>query len=179
MLHHNDMKNYRTPINSKYNPLDDLEELLEASLYEYHRETKTRLQFVCGGKQGDYDFILEWNSNYNAIKCSVIIKATKKTPRDMLEKAINLANDVAWKGFFVMDGVGNSVFRSLVKLDDKTPSKILILVEDAIDNAISEADRFCISLALSNDNEYQELFPDEDWSLDNLTLMFSDVKGNA
>ena len=162
------------------NPLDMLEELLEASDYNFHRETKSRLQFLCAGKQGDYEFVMEWNAEFQAIKCTVIVTATKNTERDILDTAVLLANETAWQGFFMIDGVGNSLYKSILKLDSQSDAQLLLNVEQAIDHAIIECDRFCISLALSDNDNYQDLFDEEgDWSVENLSLMFSDTKGNA
>lgn len=162
------------------NPLDTLEELLEASSYEFTRETKSRLHFNCGGKQGDYDFVLEWNDDHHALKSTVIIKATQNSDREILEAAVALANETAWHGFFIVDGVGNSLFKSILQLKGLGEGKVLMMVEDAIDRSIAEADRLCLSLAISDmDDAHQGLFENEDMSLDNLTLMFSETKGSA
>lgn len=162
------------------NPLDILDDLLEASDYSFTRETKTRLHFTCGGKQGEYDFVLEWNADHNALKSTVIIKATQNSERDILETAIALANETAWRGFFMTDGVGNSLFKSILQLEGSGDGKILMMVEDSIDHAIAEVDRFCISLAITDmEDSDQDLFDNEDWSLENLTLMFSETKGSA
>lgn len=161
------------------NPLDEFEELLEASPYDYSRINKNRLHFECAGKQGEYSVMLEWNADMMALKCSLIIDNTQKIARDVLDNAVAQANEVAWHGFFIIDGVGNSVFKCILNLIDIQNEKMLFVIEDSIDNAIAEADRFCISLALSNDNASQKLFPDNDWDVENLTLMFSDMKGSA
>lgn len=162
------------------NPLDEFEELLEASPYEFNRINKNRLHFECAGKQGEYSVMLEWNTDMLALKCSLIIDNTQKISRDILDSAVMQSNEMAWHGFFIIDGVGNSVFKCLLNLSDVTNEKMLFTIEDAIDNAIAEADRFCISLALSKNDDSQKLFPENDeWDVENLTLMFSDMKGTA
>jgi hypothetical protein len=163
------------------NPLDVIEDMLEASDYAHNRESKTRLHFSCEGKQGGYDIALDWNVEFKAVKLSGIIKATQNIHRDVLDTAVELANETAWNGFFMVDGAGNSLFKTIIEIGDKTPAQTLMSIEDVIDKAISEMDRFCVSLALSDsDLSYQDLFSDdEDWSIDNLNLMFSDIKGNA
>ena len=162
------------------NPLNEFEDMLESSGYDYDRVTKTRLHFECEGKQGSYGIMLEWNDNSNIIKCSLVITATKSIPQEMLITCISQANESAWHGFFIIDGVGNSVFKSLFQYNDLSLNDTIDGLEKTIDSAIKEADRFSISLALSNDNEMPSLFQkDEDWTLENLTLMFSETKGNA
>lgn len=166
---------------SENNPLNEFEDLLESSGYDYDRVTKNRLHFDCDGKQGAYGIMLEWNEDAKAIKCSLVISATKKLPKDTMERCLTQANEGAWHGFFMLDGVGNTVFKTLVQYQEMTGTEIIEAMEVSIDSAIREADRFSISLALSNDNDdVPSLFhKDDEWSLENLTLMFSEPKGNA
>ena len=163
-----------------YNPLNEFEDLLESSGYEYQRPSKTRLHFTCDGKQGKYEIMLELNEESKVIKASLVIVSTKSIPRESLEKYIAQANEATWHGFFMLDGVGNTLYKSLVQYKGLGTSDIIETLELGIDNIIKEADRFSVSLALSNDNDMPTLFQnDDDWTLENLTLMFSEIKGNA
>ena len=165
---------------ASYNPLDDFEDLLESSAYDYDRATKTRLHFNTRGRQGDYGLMLEWNEDARIIRCSLVITATQSIPRDVLETCVLQANESAWHGFFVLDGVGNSIFKSLIQYLGKNEDQTMMMIEDAIDAAVSEADRYSISLALSDNEQSPGLFgQDEEFTLDNLTLMFADMKGSA
>lgn len=162
-----------------FNPLDDFEDMIEASGYDYDRATRSRLHFNCSGKQGDYAMMLEWNADVEVIKCSLIIEATQKTDSELLQSAIAQSNETAWHGFFLVDGVGNSIFKSLIPLSDASEEKAMFIIEEGIDSAMKEADRFCVSLALSHNKSSDDLFSQDDYDLENLTLMFSDTKGNA
>ena len=159
-----------------FNPLDQFEDLIEASGYDYDRATFTRLHFQCSGKHGDYAVMLEWNDDVEVVKCSLIINATQKTPSDKLESAVVTINESAWHGFFMIDGVGNSVFKTLISMSDISHERSMFAIEESIDRAVADADRLCISLALSNDESHHDLF---DHDADELDLLFSDIKGNA
>jgi hypothetical protein len=163
-----------TPVN----PLNAFEELLEASPYEYSRPSNSRLHFECAGKQGDYTVMLEWNEQAAIIKSLLIIEATKSVSDEILNKAIATANESTWHGFFSLDGVGHTVFKSLIKMESLTEEDSVYQLEDSIDEAIKEADRFSVSLALSK-NQEMDLFQSGDITLENMTLMFADVKGHA
>lgn len=164
---------------SDFNPLDDFEDLIELSGYDYDRATISRLHFNCSGKHGDYAIMLEWNADAHIIKCSLVIGATQKTNSQTLNDTIIRANELAWHGFFMVDGVGNSIFKSLFSLSDTDHDKSMFVIEEGIDAAMNEADRFCVSLALSNNDSHDNLFSDDNQDLENLSLMFSDIKGNA
>lgn len=162
--------------NDDFNPLDQFEDLIEASGYDYDRATLTRLHFNCSGKHGDYSVMLEWNEDVDVVKCSLIVNATQKTPSDKLESAVMTINESAWHGFFMIDGVGNSVFKILIPMIGIAHERSMFAIEESIDNAVHDADRLCIALALSNDESHLDLFNHDENELD---LLFSDIKGNA
>ncbi len=160
-------------------PLDLLEDLLEASHYDFDRVSRTRLEFACSGKQGDYSMVLEWNVDMRVVKSSLIISGTQKTDKNQLNKAVEALNETSWHGFFMIDGVGNSVFKTLINLEDQNQELSIFTIEDMIDKAVHEADRLCITLALGNKDSHIDLFNDNDYEFENLELLFSDTKGNA
>ena len=166
----------------QYNPLDEFEELLEASPYDFERPTDNRLHFQCAGKQGDYTIMLEWNEDVRVVKSVLVIESTRKLSTPLLEQAIQTANEGAWHGFFAMDGVGHTVFKCLIKLNLANAEEYIFALEDSIDAAIREADRFSLSLSLpKNDANAVDLFAQDEnkASLENLDLMFSEPQGNA
>lgn len=165
-------------IAQRTNPLNDMEDLLEASGYSHNRDTDTRLSFMCQGKQSNYTVVLEWHLEYEAVKLSVLIDDYKSVDDQIVETAINTANKAAWHGFFMRDGAGNIAFKSIIKLVDEGDLESLSLIEDSIDKGIEEADRLSLVLSLNKEDTHS-LFDDEEWKVENLVLMFSDTKGNA
>jgi len=161
------------------NPLDNLEDILEASGYVYERIGMNRLHFSCSGKQSGYDIMLERNNDANIIKLTLVMASTKSIDRNHLDNAVFHANESAWHGFFMVDGVGNSIFKTFIQCDELSPEVTLFLIEDMIDKATGEADRFYISLSLSSNDQSDNLFPVDSDEIENLNLMFSDIKGNA
>lgn len=161
------------------NPLNVLEDILEAAGYEFDRVSISRLQFTCSGKQGDYQMVLEWNDDMQVIKSSMIINSTQNIDRDQLMRSIEALNETSWHGFFIVDGVGNSIFKSLVNVEGKADDMSVFSIEDMIDKAVIEADRLCITLALSDSETHFDLFGQDEPNVENLELLFSDTKGNA
>lgn len=160
------------------NPLNDMEDLLESSGYSHNRERDNRLTFLCESKQSCYTVVLEWHVEFEAVKLSVILQDYKDIDESLIQRAIETANQTAWHGFFMRDGVGNIAFKSIVKLTEDCPIACLSLIENAIDKGIDEADRLYIGLSLDKlDND--SMFSDEEWKVENLALMFSDPQGNA
>lgn len=163
-----------------YNPLDNFEDLLEVSSYEFDRIGRDRIHFSCSGKQGDYKIMLEWNADVGAIKLNLIISSTQSCDLDRLEKTASVINEGAWHGFFMIDGVGNSIFKTILKIETTSPEKTLYDMENSLDNAILEADRFSLMMSLTQDNQSQNLFTiEDDNEIETLNLMFSNTKGNA
>ena len=169
------------PTADQYNPLDDMEDLLESSAYDYKRETESRLQFLCESKQSRYTIILEWHFEFNAVRCSVVMEDARTLSDVFIETMLEKANESAWHGFYIRDGVGNISFKSLVKMIDDCPVKSITAMEDCIDRGIEEVDRLYLSLALDKHKQDQDasMFPEEEWKVENLALIFSDPKGNA
>jgi hypothetical protein len=163
------------------NPLNVFEDVLESSGYEYDRLGQSRLHFQCDGKQGSYSINLEWNDDAHIIKCLIITTDTANLPRDYLKDCAERMNESAWHGFFDIDGVGNTIFRSLIPYMHEQGEDILDKIEAGIDNALKETDRFIISLSISENAKAPDLFSNEDNAdaLETLALMFSETKGNA
>lgn len=164
-----------------FNPLDEMEDLLDASDYVFDRETHNRLSFTCDTKLSSYMMVLEWHAEFEAIRFSIVMREGKDLNRDHVNLALEKANAVAWHGFFVVDGVGHIIFKSLVSMKDHDDSiEFIEALENKIDHGIEEVERLSISLGLHEINHSDDLFDlsNED-SVENLLLMFSDPKGNA
>lgn len=164
-----------------FNPLDEMEGLLEASGYSFNRDTPNRLSFLCDTKISCYSMVLEWHGEHEAMRISIIIQDTKKIDREKLDISIEKANTLAWHGFFVCDGVGNTIFKSLVPLKDQDDSlAFMTSLEDKIDRGLDEADRLYMSLNLDQSHKLSSLFDaQEEWHDENMILFYSDIKGNA
>jgi hypothetical protein len=169
------------PETRRYNPLDDMEDLLEASGYSHNRETDSRLSFMCESKEGCYTIVLEWHIEFEAVKVSIISENCKEIDETLIDAAIEAANKTAWHGFFVRDGVLNIAFKSIVKFSEDCPMARLSAIEDMVDRGLDESDRLSAALPHTQTNKDfgQSLFEDEGWKVENLALMFSETKGNA
>lgn len=161
------------------NPLDLFEDLLEVSSYDYQREGRARLSFSCLGKGGDYYITLEWNEEVKAMRCSLILTTTKNLDTEKLNLQIALLNEGLWDGYFMIDGVGNSVFKTMKDVSSTAPNHMLCDIEEMIDRAVEEMDRLAIILNInpsSNTDLFDSDFKDED---ETLSLLLRDPAGNA
>jgi hypothetical protein len=164
-----------------FNPLDDMEDLLGASNYKFDRETYNRLSFTCDTNLSSYLMVLEWHADHESIRFSIVMRDARHIDREQMDLALEKANAVAWHGFFVMDGVGHVIFKSLVPMKDHDDNLAFIeALENKIDHGIEEVERLGISLNLHESESSEDLFGvDNDEKVENLILMFSDTKGNA
>ena len=161
------------------NPLDEIEDMLEASDYSYVRLTPRRLSFQCEGGEGAYDCFLEWHGDYNAFRISLILKDIRNIEDTILEAAVEAANESAWHGFFMRDGAGHIVFKSLQAVNDDQIQNRFAIIEGMIDKAIEEGDRLYKSLPVRSLTVQSDMLSDDNWDIENMMLAFTDVEGNA
>lgn len=165
------------------NPIDELEDVIEAAGYDFNREGNYRIRFLCAGDQDSYDSVIEWNADAGIFKLSAFLTATKKRDDDAVTHAIDFMNETSWTGIFGLDGVGNTIFRMLVSHEqagDHAPD--LEWLEDHINVMIREVDKFLILLSLSSDTVAAAdpmMFADEVNSVETLDLLFMQPKGTA
>jgi hypothetical protein len=160
------------------NPLDIFEDLLEASQHSFERQNRYRLSFDCSGKRGDYNIVLEWNEDMRALRIHVVVPQTQNRDQQVLLEHIEKANEGLWKGYFAVDGVGNTIFKNVIELASYGDSAIIQDIETLMDNSLEEVDRLWVILGLS-DKKSDDLFAETHWDVENLSLLLSDPKGSA
>ena len=160
------------------NPLDIFEDLLEASQYRFERQNRFRLSFDCNGKRGDYNIILEWNDDMRALRIHVVMPQTQNRDQQSLLQHIEKANESLWRGYFAVDGVGNTIFKNVIELGSYGDNAIIQDIEAILEDSMDEVDRLWVVLGLS-DKKSDDLFADTHWDVENLSLLLSDPKGNA
>ncbi len=160
------------------NPLDEFEDLLEASNYAFERQGQTRLTFSCTGKGGAYLIVVEWNEDAHAVRCSLIMTATQGVDVDRIMTHISTLNDVVWNGYFITDGVGNTIFKIVKELPEGDAIQ-LFEIEDTIDTAVNEMDRFAVAIECEA-NDTDSLFStDTDDQDQDLLLLLTHTLGSA
>ncbi len=125
------------------NPLDILEQIIAANEWAFERRSDGEMAAEAPGKWCDYGLHFSWSHEISAMAFTCAFDM--KVPADQREKLyelLALANDRLWIGHFgieVEDGV--PVFRHSVLLRG-SPSASAESLEDMVDIAITECERF-------------------------------------
>jgi hypothetical protein len=125
------------------NPLDILEQIIAANEWAFERRSDGEMAAEAPGKWCDYGLHFSWSHEISAMSftCAFDMKVPADK-RDRLYELLALANDRLWIGHFgieVEDGV--PVFRHSVLLRG-SPSASAESLEDMVDIAITECERF-------------------------------------
>ncbi|BDG74816.1 YbjN domain-containing protein [Roseomonas fluvialis] len=125
------------------NPLDILEQIIAANEWAFERRSDGEMAAEAPGKWCDYGLHFSWSHEISAMAftCAFDLKVPADR-RDKLYELLALANDRLWIGHFgieVEDGV--PVFRHSVLLRG-SPSASAESLEDMVDIAITECERF-------------------------------------
>jgi hypothetical protein len=125
------------------NPLDILEQIIAANEWAFERRSDGEMAAEAPGKWCDYGLHFSWSHEISAMAftCAFDMKVPAEK-RDRLYELLALANDRLWIGHFgieVEDGV--PVFRHSVLLRG-SPSASAESLEDMVDIAITECERF-------------------------------------
>ena len=125
------------------NPLDILEQIIAANEWAFERRSDGEMAAEAPGKWCDYGLHFSWSHEISAMAFTCAFDM--KVPADRREKLyelLALANDRLWIGHFgieMEDGV--PVFRHSVLLRG-SPSASAESLEDMVDIAITECERF-------------------------------------
>lgn len=125
------------------NPLDILEQIIAANEWAFERRSDGEMAAEAPGKWCDYGLHFSWSHEISAMAftCAFDMKVPADK-RERLYELLALANDRLWIGHFgieVEDGV--PVFRHSVLLRG-SPSASAESLEDMVDIAITECERF-------------------------------------
>nr|WP_295745720.1 YbjN domain-containing protein [uncultured Acidocella sp.] len=125
------------------NPLDLVEQVISANEWIFDRRSESDLAAEAQGKWCDYGLYFCWSDEISVMHVSAAfdMKAPPKQ-RGALYELLAKANERLWIGHFGMDEeTGMPVYRHAMLLRG-TPSAASESIEDLIDIAISECERF-------------------------------------
>ena len=125
------------------NPLDVMEQIVTANDWSFDRRNDAEMAAEAPGKWCDYGLFFSWSSEISAMHftCAIDLKVPEKQ-RGALFELLALANERLWIGHFGMDADdGMPVFRHSVLLRG-APGASAESLEDMIDIAITECERF-------------------------------------
>jgi len=125
------------------NPLDILEQIIAANEWAFERRSDGEMAAEAPGKWCDYGLHFSWSHEISAMSftCAFDLKVPADR-REKLYELLALANDRLWIGHFGLDATdGMPVFRHSVLLRG-APGASAESLEDMVDIAISECERF-------------------------------------
>jgi hypothetical protein len=125
------------------NPLDIMEQIIVANDWAFERRSDNEMAAEAPGKWCDYGLFFCWSNEISAMHftCAIDLKVPEKR-RAALYELLALANEKLWIGHFGMDSDdGTPVFRHSVLLRG-APGASAESLEDMIDIAITECERF-------------------------------------
>ena len=125
------------------NPLDVMEQIVTANDWIFDRRNDAEMAAEAPGKWCDYGLYFSWSSEISAMHftCAFDLKVPEKR-RPVLYELLAQANERLWIGHFGMDSDdGMPVFRHSVLLRG-APGASAESLEDMVDIAITECERF-------------------------------------
>ena len=125
------------------NPIDVMEQIVAANEWSFDRRSDTEMAAEVPGRWCDYGLYFNWSAEISAMHftCAFDLKVPERR-RAALYELLALANDRLWIGHFGMDAAdGMPVFRHAVLLLG-APGASAESMEDMVDIAISECERF-------------------------------------
>jgi hypothetical protein len=125
------------------NPLDLVEQVIAANDWAFDRRSDAEMAAEAPGKWCDYGLYFCWSHEISVMhfSCAFDLKAPEKR-RAALYELLALANEKLWIGHFGIDQEdGMPIFRHSVLLRG-APSASAESIEDMVDIAITECERF-------------------------------------
>jgi hypothetical protein len=125
------------------NPLDIMEQIITANDWAVDRRSDSEMAAEAPGRWCDYGLYFCWSHEISAMHftCAFDLKVPEKR-RGALYELLALANERLWIGHFGMESDdGMPVFRHAVLLRG-APGASTESLEDMVDIAISECERF-------------------------------------
>jgi len=128
---------------SAANPLDLVEQVITANDWAFDRRSDAEMAAEAPGKWCDYGLFFCWSNEISVMhfSCAFDLKAPEKR-RAALYELLALANEKLWIGHFGIDQEdGMPIFRHSLLLRG-APSASAESIEDMMDIAITECERF-------------------------------------
>ena len=132
-----------TSYETSANPLDVMEQIVAANEWAFDRRSESEMAAEAPGRWCDYGLYFNWSHEISAMHftCAFDLKVPEKQ-RGVLYELLALANEKLWIGHFGLETEdGIPVFRHSVLLRG-APGASAESLEDMIDIAITECERF-------------------------------------
>jgi hypothetical protein len=126
------------------NPLDSVEDMLAGQDWVFERPHTDELSVTIAGRHGPYRMTFIWQEDYSAMQffCEFDLNVPESR-RAAAASALQMVNSKLWLGhFIVQDQTGVPAFRHTSMFRGQTQSSGAEHVEDLVDIAIAECDRY-------------------------------------
>ncbi|MEM8833921.1 MAG: YbjN domain-containing protein [Pseudomonadota bacterium] len=145
------------------NPIDALEDIMLRNDWTFERRMEDELTVQVSGKMGEYKMAFIWQEEFSAMQfCCAPDLHIHQDHYDEAKSIMNDINAKLWLGHFDMrdhtvsdhSSVGSAIpcFRHTTLLRGMTETSGLEPMEDLIDIALSECERYYMTFALLSEN---------------------------
>jgi hypothetical protein len=126
------------------NPLDSVEDMLSGQDWAFERPHTDELSVTIVGRHAPYRMTFLWQEDYSAMQffCEFDL-SIPSSRRAAAAQALQMMNAGLWLGHFVINNeTGAPTFRHTSMFRGQTQSSGAELVEDLVDIAVAECDRY-------------------------------------
>ncbi len=126
------------------NPLDSVEDILSSHDWVFERPNNDELSVAVAGRHGHYRMTFLWQEDYSAMQFFCEFDMTvPEARREAAARALQMVNARLWLGHFILqEENGVPCFRHTSMFRGQTQSSGAEHVEDLVDIAIAECDRY-------------------------------------
>lgn len=163
------------------NPIDGLEEIMMRNDWAFDRFKEDELSVQVTGKMGEYQMLFVWQEDYSAVQFSC--SSDQQIHESNFDQARIIMTDInseLWLGHFdiklqdgpsSMERVSSPCFRHTTLMRGMIESSGVELMEDLIDVALSECERYHMTFEL--------LSKQDDKNAQQLSFAMMDVVGSS
>ncbi|MEM6812167.1 MAG: YbjN domain-containing protein [Pseudomonadota bacterium] len=149
------------------NPIDALEDIMLQNDWVFDRRAEDELTVQITGKMGEYKMAFVWQEDFSALQfCCAPDLRIHKDHYDEAKIIMNDINSNLWMGHFDMrdsnaadtnsEGTAIPCFRHTVLLRGMRESSGIEPMEDIIDIAISESERYYMTFSLLSEMAHKD-----------------------
>lgn len=141
---------FELPAHHDNNPLDLVEDLAHTKGWKLVERDNDFMSIIVTGQKSEYEVIMEWQEEFSAVLFSCAIPLPIGDQQyETATRTIEQINQNLWMGHYDLSTKGASPTFRHTLLFRMIPSGIAVdIVQDVIDIAISESDRFFTTFQL-------------------------------
>ena len=148
------MQEWFETVQEDHNPIDNVEEVLNAHNWTFSRPTNEELMLEVQGKYGKYNLFFIWQEEFNALQfgCHYDITVSPEN-MDNAHSALLSMNEHLWMGHFDLPNETRTpIFRYTCMLRAASMSGASEMIEDIVDAALMQCERYYSVFKLFNED---------------------------